>query len=88
MNWWRRVRQRDELDRQLDAELRDHLDRLTADYVAGGMNPREAQRKARLEFGGLDQVKEDCRDARGARVLDEIAQDLRYALQMYLYRNG
>ena len=46
------------------------------------MSEPEARRRARLEFGGIEQVKEDCRDARGTRWLDEIAQDLRYGLRM------
>ena len=58
MNWWRRLRQPDELERHLDAELRDHVDRQVADYVAAGMSGDDARRRARLEFGGLDQVKE------------------------------
>ncbi len=82
MTWWRRLRHRDRLDGQLDAELRDHLDRLTADSVRAGLPAGEARRRARLSFGGLDQVKEACRDVRGTRWLEEIAQDLRYGLRM------
>ena len=82
MNWWRRLLQRDRVERQLDAELRDHFERLVADYVRSGATEAEARRRARLAFGGMEQVKEDCRDARGTRWLDEIAQDLRYGLRM------
>jgi hypothetical protein len=52
MTWWHRPRTRDRLETELDAEVRDHLERLTADYVAAGMAERDAQRRARLEFGG------------------------------------
>jgi hypothetical protein len=45
-------------DKQLDAELRFHVERQVADYIAGGMTIEEAQRRARMEFGGMDQVKE------------------------------
>src|SRR5688572_2178879 len=79
MNWWQRLRRREALDRQLDAELRDHLERQVADYVAAGMPDAEARRIARLEFGGLEQVKEHCRDARGLRVFEDLARDLKYA---------
>jgi predicted permease len=82
MTWWGRLLRRGRLDGQLDAELRDHLDRLTADYVQAGLAEDEARHRARLAFGGLDQVKEACRDVRGTRWLEEIAQDLRYGLRM------
>ena len=81
MTWWQRLRNRDRLEYELDAELRDHLERLAADYVAAGMAPDAARRKARLEFGGLDQVKEVCRDERGLGFVDDLSQDVRYALR-------
>jgi predicted permease len=65
-------------DSELNAELRYHMERLVRDFVAAGMEPAEARRLARLEFGGIEQVKEECRDVRG-RWLQDIAQDLRYA---------
>ena len=59
MTWWRRVFSRDRLESQLDAELRDHFDRLVARFHrARATREREARRLARLEFGGMDQVKE------------------------------
>jgi hypothetical protein len=66
----------------LDAELRDHLDRLIADYVRSGLSEAEARRRARLEFGGLEQVKEACRDERATRLLEELGQDVRYGLRV------
>jgi predicted permease len=82
MTWWRRLLHRERVERQLDAELRDHFERLVADYVESGETEPEARRRARLAFGGLEQVKEDCRDVRGTRWLDEIAQDVRYGLRI------
>jgi putative ABC transport system permease protein len=82
MKWWRRLLQRDRVERQLDAELRDHFDRLVADYVRSGTTEAEARRRARLEFGGIEQVKEHCRDARGTRWVDELVQDLRYGVRL------
>ena len=82
MSWrqaLQRLRRRDRAEDELDAELRDHVERQVADYVRAGMPAREARRRARLEFGGLDQVKELCRDARGARWIEDISRDLRYA---------
>jgi predicted permease len=82
MTWWRRLLRRGKLESQLDAELRDHLDRLTADRVASGLTEHEARRQALLEFGGVESIKEECRDARGTRWLDETVADVRYALRL------
>jgi putative ABC transport system permease protein len=81
LGWWRRLLKRGEMERHLDAELRFHFDGLVADNVRAGMSEPEARRSARLEFGGVEQVKEECRDARGTRWLDELWQDLRFALR-------
>ena len=82
MTWWRRLLRRGALESQLDAELRDHLDRQTADFVASGLTEAEARRRARLELGGVESIKEECRDARGTRWLEETVVDLRYALRL------
>src|SRR5690348_8923886 len=80
--WWRRLLRRSQVERELDAELRYDFDRRVDDLIAGGMNAEDARRAVRLEFGGLDQIKELCRDARGTRWLDELAADTRYALRL------
>ncbi len=76
--FWRR----DRLERELDDELRFHYEELVAEKMRAGLSPDESRRQARLEFGGLEQVKEQCRDARGTRLAHEIAQDCRYALRL------
>ena len=81
MSWWRRLRHRDRLEGELDRELRDHVERQVAEHLRAGLPAGEARRRARLEFGGLDQIKELCRDTRGARWLDDLGRDLRYALR-------
>jgi predicted permease len=81
MRWYRRLFQRARTERQLDAELRSHLERQIADYIAAGASPEEARRRARLEFGGLDQVKEECRDVGAARFIETLIQDLRYGVR-------
>ena len=58
MSWLQRLLRRDRLERELDAELRDHFDRLVADYKAAGKSDADARRLARMEFGGDDSVKE------------------------------
>ena len=82
MSWWNRMGNRGRFEDDLDAELRDHVERQMADHVRAGLSPRDARRRARLEFGGLDQVKETCRDARGTRWLEETWQDLRFAVRL------
>jgi putative ABC transport system permease protein len=82
MTWWHRLWRRRQVDEQLDKELLFHLDQHAADLVARGCLPEQATREARLALGGLEQVKEKCRDARGARWLEDLLQDLRYALRI------
>ena len=68
-------------DQELDDELRDHLERKTEEYVAQGMTQEEAHRRARLDLGGIEQTKEKCRDARRVNWIQDLTQDLRYALR-------
>jgi len=81
VSWRHRSRRADLAEDELDAELRDHVERQMADYVRSGMSAREARRRARLEFGGLDHVKEMCRDVRRTRWLEDFGRDLRHALR-------
>jgi predicted permease len=81
---WIRMRAlfgRKAVEGELNDELGFHFEQQVEKYIRGGMGREEARRRARLEFGGLDQVKEDCRDARGVRVVESLAQDVRYALR-------
>jgi predicted permease len=81
MRWYQRFFRREITESHLDAELRFHLEQQIAAYVAAGMKPEEARRRARLEFGGIDQWKEECRDVGAAHVLETLAQDVRYGLR-------
>ena len=69
---------------ELDDELRFHLERQIAKYVKAGMSEEGATRRARLEFGGIDQVKDECRDARGISFVETLVQDARYAARTLL----
>ncbi len=82
MNWWNRLWHRKQMDEQLEKELSFHIDEHISDLVAQGYDPEEARRRARLDFGGREQVKEHCRDARGTRWFEDLFQDFRYALRM------
>ncbi len=88
MNWLNRLLRREGLEAQLEAELRDHFERLVGDYVREGLSEPDARRRARLEFGGLDQVKELCRDARGTRWFEELTQDVRYGWRGLMRNRG
>jgi predicted permease len=68
-----------ELD--LDQEVRSHLEMLIEENIRAGMPPHEAQRAARIELGGVEQVKEQVRDSRTGAFLDSLLQDLRFALR-------
>jgi putative ABC transport system permease protein len=79
---WRALFRSEELERELDAELRFHLERDTAQNLQSGMSAEEARLAALRSFGGFEQSKEKCRDARGVRVVEELLQDLRNALRI------
>ena len=79
MTLWRRVLRRRSLERELDAELRDHIERQVADGIRSGEAEADMRRRLRLASGGLDQVKEACRDVRRPRVLADAGADVRFA---------
>jgi predicted permease len=66
-------------ERSMSDEMRFHMDAYTDDLVRAGMSRSEAERRARIEFGGVELAKEECRQSRGLRFVDEVRQDLRYA---------
>jgi predicted permease len=81
MNWMQRLIKKRQLENELERELRDHLERQVSDYRRQGLSEEEARRKAALTFGGTEQVREECRDARGARWIESTMQDLRLAMR-------
>ena len=78
MTWFGRFRRRAALDRDLDRELQDHLERRTQALIAAGQTPAQARRQAMIESGGAEQVKEAVRDVRGTRWAHDFVQDVRY----------
>ena len=82
--WWLRLQSlshRRRVAHELDDEIQFHLDQQIAENTAAGMSREEATRRARIEFGGIELAKEECRDARGVRPLETIWLDARYALR-------
>jgi putative ABC transport system permease protein len=75
-------------EEELDDELRFHLENLTEEHIADGMSPNDARCMALRELGGVEQHKEECRDMRGIRWLDELRQDLRYGVRTLVKSRG
>jgi predicted permease len=88
MTWWQRLWRRQHMEEQLEKELRFHLDAHAADLMEQGVSSAEARRRAQLTIGGPEQVKEQCRDARGTRWLEDLLQDIRYALRTFRQKPG
>ena len=72
---------RAQVERELHAELTFEIEQRVEALVAGGMTETEARRQARLDFGGLDQTKEECRDARAVALFEGALQDIRYGVR-------
>ena len=71
--WWRKP----SADDRLDLEIRDHIERQVADYIGRGLTEGEARRRVRLEFGGLEQAKEHCRDGDRWATIVGVVKDVR-----------
>ena len=81
MSWLQRLSARRRMERDLDKELQFHFESQVADKMRSGVSEIEARRLTRLEFGGIEQIKEDCRESRGTLWLEAIVQDVRYGLR-------
>jgi putative ABC transport system permease protein len=82
---WRRIHafgKSREAKREIDEELRFHLEQRTVDNVAKGMAPEEAVRTARKQFGNWQAIREECREVRGASFGETLGQDIRFGLRM------
>ncbi len=81
-SWWRNLSQRGRVERDLAADVASYLDLLADEKVRAGMDPDAARRAARIELGGVEQLKERVRGARAGAWLDTLALDLRYGARM------
>ena len=88
MSLWRNLFQKARVERELDDELRSYLDMLTAEKIRAGMNPAAARRRALVESGGAEQVKEQVRDVRSGMFLDTLWRDLRYGVRTLARSRG
>ena len=78
----RALTSRRDFEAGMTEELRFHIEQYTDDLVRSGISPEEARRRARMDFGGIDTVKGDCREARGLLVFDELRREFRYAARL------
>src|SRR5512139_114786 len=76
------------MEDELQAELQFHIEREIEENLARGMTLGEARLAALRSFGGVERVKEESRDVRGIRLLEEVWQDLRYGVRMLLKNPG
>jgi predicted permease len=81
-SWIGGMLRRSRMESEMDAELRFHIEAYAEDLVRNGTARQEAMRRAKLEFGGIDRAKEECREERGVRLIETLMQDLRYAVRM------
>ena len=79
---------RTHMDAEVDAELLDHLEREADKYRRMGIAPDEAMRRARLALGGSEQVKQQCRESRGTKFIEDLLLDFRYAVRSFARAPG
>jgi predicted permease len=82
MHWLRRLFRKEQSEKQLDAELRFHLDRQISDYITSGISADESRRRAHVDFGGLESIKQTTRESRRGNLIETLFQDMRYASRM------
>lgn len=70
------------MESEMDAELRFHLEAYAEDLVRSGVPRHDAMRRARLEFGGIDRTKEECREALAGNFIDTLMQDVRFSVRV------
>jgi predicted permease len=88
MSWLSRLFNRKRMEAELDKELRFHFESQVSDKIRSGVSENEARRLTRIEFGGIEQIKEDCRDRRGTMWLESLLQDARYTVRQMLRSPG
>jgi putative ABC transport system permease protein len=82
------VFRRPRVEREMEEEFRSHLESRAEDLQRLGLSRAEAERQARIEFGSYENYKEECREALGTRLLQELAADIRYGLRQLRHNPG
>src|SRR5262252_9064935 len=75
----RSLLRRDRVERELDEEIRYHIERQIEEHISKGMTEEEARYAAQRALGGIEQRKEECRDMRRVNLIENTLQDLRFA---------
>jgi putative ABC transport system permease protein len=95
MNLWSRISswtaamlRRKRMERDMDEEMRFHLEARSTDLMRNGLAKQEALRRARLEFGGMETTKDQCRDAVGVTFLETLAQDVKHGIRTMVHAPG
>ena len=86
--WFGALFRKRKLDAEMDEEMRAHVEMRTRENFAAGMKPVEARYAALRQFGWTESIKEDCREQRGVRWLENLAQDIRYGVRQLLKNPG
>lgn len=81
-SWLRATMRRSRMESEMDVELRFHMEAYAEDLMRGGVPRSEALRRARIEFGGIERAKEECREARSANFVESLLQDIRFGFRM------
>src|ERR1051325_10769954 len=84
--WLRAAFRRRNVKSDLDREIALHIEMQTAELIRRGVDPADAARRARVEFGGMDRTREAVRDERGTRWLSDLLADIRYTVRGALAR--
>lgn len=85
---WRALTHKEDLEKELDEELRFHLDKDIEENLKSGMSPDAARYAALKSFGGVEQSKEYSRDARGVRLIENILRDVSFSVRVLLKNHG
>ena len=81
-SWTAAIFGRSRMESDMDTELKFHIEAYAEDLIRKGVPRAQATRRARVEFGGIERAKEECRDARGVSFFESFVQDLRYGVRM------
>jgi predicted permease len=87
-SWAKTTLRRSRMESEMDAELRFHIETFADDLIRNGVPRQEALRRARIEFGAVERVKEEGREARGVRFTETLVHDLQYGIRTMLRTPG